>query len=41
MELIVPVMLFGFLFIRTILLDSRIERMEKTLYPALRNKRKP
>ena len=40
MELIVPIMLFGFLFIRTIILDNRIERIENTLYPALRNRRK-
>ena len=40
MELIVPIMLFGFLFIRTILLENRISRMENTLYPALRNRKK-
>lgn len=40
MELVVPIILFGFLFIRTILLENRIVRMENTLYPALRNRRK-
>jgi hypothetical protein len=40
MELIVPIMLFGFLFIRTILLENRIYRMENTLYPSLRNRKR-
>ena len=39
-ETIALIILFGFLFIRTIILDKRISRIENSVYPALRNRRK-
>ena len=41
MELVALVLLFGFLFVRTIILDNRISRIENSVYPALRNRKKP
>ena len=40
MELFALVLLFGFLFVRTIILENRISRIENSVYPALRNRRK-
>ena len=40
MEIVALVLLFGFLFVRTIILDNRISRIENSVYPALRNRRK-
>jgi hypothetical protein len=39
-EVIAIILLFGFLFVRTIILDIRISRIENSVYPALRNRRK-
>ena len=39
-ETIALIILFGFLFFRTIVLDNRISRIENSVYPALRNRRK-
>ena len=40
-ETIALIILFGFLFFRIVILDSRITRIENSVYPALRNRKKP
>ena len=40
-ETIALIILFGFLFFRIVILDSRITRIENSVYPSLRNRKKP